>query len=1059
MKSAPKSASAIKSTSPGVVEQESYSHKIIIDQLTAELTKKNRELEIEAALEKVRAKVMAMTASKDLNDTSLVFGEQLRNLGINWQFSYFWLIDEANKKNTFWITWPDYKTSLTTYTLQEAEEFFNDCLVSWRAGVRIHDNFVNPEQTQAWLDTYQRITDDAGGEAKNVMKMDSFPNGVFYYDAMMKYGSFGICINHPASEEYKHIQCRFAVEFERAYTRFLDLQHAEAQAREAQIEAALEKVRSRSLAMHQSEELRDVVTEVFHRLNDLGFVIDDGAVGILIFEEGKKEHTQWIVDPKNIYPASFRIPYSEHSLMQDLVIAKEQGREYFSKLYPFEEKNEYFIFLFENSDYRNIPEDVRKIILESQHYGVSVAFAKNSGIIIPTNTGKLLSQYQQEILKRFVRVFEQAYIRFLDLQKAEAQAREAQIEAALERVRAKAMGMHTSNDLSVTACAVFTELRHLGIHPIRCGVGLLTRGNRKAQLYAASTTDDGDSLALVGWIHLEGHPVMCQIYDSWVDQKEFLPEMECEELKSYYKVLLAGLSVPVPDIKTGEKQFGCFLPFTVGFFYAWSDVKYEESQLRIMKRFATIMDLTFRRYMELQQAEVSAKEALKQATLDRIRADIASMRSVKDLDRIIPLIWTELCTLGIPFIRCGVFIMDEEQHLIHTFLSAPDGRAIAAFHLDYELPGKFLVMLNHWRKKQPYIDLWTMEDFETVADIIVEQGSIGTREQYLGSIPKGGFQLHFLPFLQGMLYVGNMERLIDEHLELIQRIADAFSTAYARYEDFSKLEMAKQQVENTLTDLRQAQLQLIQSEKMASLGEMTAGIAHEIQNPLNFVNNFAEINTELNTELREAISRGNLGDAEEVAQFLLDNEQKILQHGKRAEAIVKGMLQHTRSGSGVKEPTDINALADEMLRLSFHGFRAKDKSFQADYIIHGDSSLPLVNIVPQDFSRVLLNIINNAFYAVNEKRKQGAVDYKPLIELNTSCQDGKLLVTIKDNGNGIPESIMNKIFQPFFTTKPSGQGTGLGLSLSYDVVRAHGGEIRVESKEGQGTIFSVCLPY
>ncbi len=863
MKSAHKSSSPIKSSA---VEQETYSPNNIIEQLKAELSQKKRELEIEAALEKVRAKVMAMTASKDLNDTSLVFGEQLRNLGINWQFSYFWLIEESKDQNTFWITWPDYKTSITTYTLSEAEEYFNDCLISWRAGVAIHENFVSPEKTQDWLDTYQRITDDAGGEAKKVMKMETFPNGVYYYDAMMKYGSFGICINYPASEEEKNIQCRFAIEFERAYTRFLDLQHAE------------------------------------------------------------------------------------------------------------------------------------------------------------------------------------------------EQAREAQIVAALERVRAKAIGMHNSEDLTVTACAVFTELRHLGIHPIRCGVGLLTRTSRRAQLYAASSGDDGDGLALVGWINLEGHPVMCQIYDSWVEQKEFLPEMECEELRSYYKMLLAGLSVPVPDFKTGEKQFGCFLPFTVGCFYAWSDTKYEENQLGIMRRFAGIMDLTFRRYMELQQAEANAKDALKQATLDRIRADIASMRTVKDLDRIIPLIWTELCTLGIPFIRCGVFIMDDEQQLIHTFLSAPDGRAIAAFHLDYDLPGKFAIMLNHWRNKECYISLWTMEDFETVADILVEQGSIGTREQYLGSIPKDGFQLHFIPFLQGMLYVGNMEKLADEHIELIQRIADAFSTAYARYEDFSKLEIAKEQVENTLTDLRQAQLQLIQSEKMASLGEMTAGIAHEIQNPLNFVNNFAEVNSELYAELADELKLGHVGEAETIINLLQDNEKKIIFHSKRADAIVKGMLQHTRASSGVRELTDVNALADEMLRLSFHGFRAKDKSFQADYTIHGESSLPSINIVPQDFSRVLLNIINNAFYAVNEKRKQGLADYKPLVELNTTCDDGKLVVTIKDNGNGIPETIRNKIFQPFFTTKPSGHGTGLGLSLSYDVIKANGGEILVESKEGEGSVFRVSLP-
>jgi signal transduction histidine kinase len=221
--------------------------------------------------------------------------------------------------------------------------------------------------------------------------------------------------------------------------------------------------------------------------------------------------------------------------------------------------------------------------------------------------------------------------------------------------------------------------------------------------------------------------------------------------------------------------------------------------------------------------------------------------------------------------------MNDEQQLIHTFLSAPDGKAIAAFHLDYNLPGKFAIMLDHWRSKQCYISHWTNEDFDVIADILVEQGSIGTREQYLGTIPQGGFHLHFLPFLQGMLYVGNTEKLTDEEIELIQRIADAFSTAYARYEDFKKLEIAKQQVENTLTDLKQTQQLLIQSEKMASLGEMTAGIAHEIQNPLNFVNNFAEVNSELAAELQNELRLGHLADAEGLAQSLFENEQKILQ--------------------------------------------------------------------------------------------------------------------------------------------------------------------------------------
>ncbi len=235
----------------------------MVAEKTADLVTKNRELEIEAALERIRAKVMAMNSSKDLDETSLAFGEQLRKLRIDWQFSYFWLVEEAKNENTFWITWPDYKTSITIYTLAEAEEYFNECLISWRAGVKIHDNYVRPEEVQEWLDTYQRIADDAGGEAKKIMVPQTFSSGVYYYDAMMKYGSFGICISKPATDEEKNIQCRFAVEFERAYTRFLDLQKAEAQTREAQIELGLERVRARAMAMQKSDELVELVDTVF----------------------------------------------------------------------------------------------------------------------------------------------------------------------------------------------------------------------------------------------------------------------------------------------------------------------------------------------------------------------------------------------------------------------------------------------------------------------------------------------------------------------------------------------------------------------------------------------------------------------------------------------------------------------------------------------------------------------------------------------------------------------------------------------------------------------------
>jgi len=279
------------------------------------------------------------------------------------------------------------------------------------------------------------------------------------------------------------------------------------------------------------------------------------------------------------------------------------------------------------------------------------------------------------------------------------------------------------------------------------------------------------------------------------------------------------------------------------------------------------------------------------------------------------------------------------------------------------------------------------------------------------------------------------------------------------YRNFRQKQKAKDKIEKAYDELRSTQTQLIQREKMASLGELTAGIAHEIQNPLNFVNNFSEVNRELLVEMKNEMNSGNLDEANSIADDVINNHEKINQHGKRADAIVKGMLQHSRTSSGQKEPTDINALANEYLRLAYHGLRAKDKSFNAKAETDLDQSIRNINAVPQDIGSVLLNLINNAFYAVSEKQGQNIAGYEPIVIVSTRKVNAKIAISVRDNGNGIPQKMLDKIFQPFFTTKPAGQGTGLGLSLSYDIItKGHGGELKVETEEGEFSEFIIILP-
>ncbi len=682
----------------------------------------------------------------------------------------------------------------------------------------------------------------------------------------------------PQPETTTSLLERFAGVFNLTYTRFRDLQKAEAQARDAKIEASLERVRSKTMAMHNSQDVSETVAVMFDELVKLG-VETTARLGILIVDDTSHMEV-WTASSDASGKTSMRIGRLDmtiHPILQALHTAWKNKQTMFSYPLAGEDMKAYYRALNNSPDYPsqfnldNLP--------KRQEYN---SFIFPEGAIFIFSLQPLATEITQ-IFKKFAGVFGQTYRRYLDLQKAETQAREAQIEASLERVRGKALAMYNSKDLSSTASLVFTELRKLGVNSKRCGVALLSKNSRHTQLYVATTTLDTDSLDLVGAIELSGHPSLEKQYESWLKNEDYFTVLKGEELKSYKEVIYSML--PVPYDHTYHEEFGYYLAFSEGFLFSWAEKPFSEIEINILNRFKSIIDLTFRRYIELQNSEANAREAIMQSSLDRVRAEIASMRTTGDLDRITPLIWNELTILGVPFIRCGVFIMDEPLQLIHTYLSTPDGKAIAAFQLHFNADngnGVNGVALQGWRQKQAVTLHWTEEEFRNFSHSLMEQGEITSEENYLTEHPPSGLELHFFPFLQGMLYAGNTEPLSGDEKDLVQSLADAFSTAYARYEDFNRLELAKQQVEHTLSDLKLAQTKLIQSEKMASLGELTAGIAHEIQNPLNFVNNFSEVNQEMIEELEEELNAGNIEEALALAADIKQNEQKINHHGKRS---------------------------------------------------------------------------------------------------------------------------------------------------------------------------------
>ena len=826
--------------------------------------------------------------------------------------------------------------------------------------------------------------------------------------------------------------------------------------RELEIEAALERVRARAMGMHNSNELSDVLSVLFEQYDILG--ISPVFSHLTLFDLEKNKFSYRTTGRKG------RRVQAEQKIDMDAVEAWEESVENWKKggpdqvnahMYPYEILP--YVFQLFQEILSAVPDDA-KFYPEDFPNGLFITQGYCKFGYVGFGHTKEATPEEKEVVRRMAIEFERLYQRFIDLQTSEAQIQEAQIEASLERVRASTMAMRSSDDVGNAIGVLFNELDKFGISLLRCGLIIVNDKEKTMQVWRAHTTKAGTVGQVSGKISISVHPMYEAAYDSWLLKETMASyDLSAEDFMNYYKTVSNHAPQFAHNV-TPEKQTNTSFFFKEGAIFTFTKEPLDAATCAELKKFAAVFGLTYRRYLDLKIAEAQARDMMRQASLDRIRAEIASMRTANDLDRITPLIWNELNALGVPFIRCGVFIMDDLQQVSHTYLSTPDGKAVAAFDLPYDTPGNTAQIVAQWQNKKFHTEYWDQEAYTAFAGNLVIQGVYTSPEQYLSKLPGGGFYLHFAPFLQGMLYVGNTAQLGKQDIRTMQAVADAFSTAYARYEDFSKLEAAKLQVENTLLDLKKTQKQLIQAEKMASLGQLTAGIAHEIQNPLNFINNFSEVNTELITEMKQEITKGNFEAVSILADNLKEHEEKIIYHGNRAASIVKGMLQHTRNRRGQKEPTNINGLCDEYLRLSYHGLRAKDKGFNAKMQTNMDDSIGNIDVVPQEIGSVLLNLFNNAFYAVNEKKEKLNGTFEPMVSVVTKKENEKVIIKVIDNGFGIPQSSVDKIFQPFYTTKPPGQGTGLGLSLSYDVIKAHDGTIKVETKENEGTVMIVELP-
>jgi signal transduction histidine kinase len=1057
------------------ITKENLDLREAIKRRTVELEHKNRELEIEAALERVRSTSLAMHNSHDLSKVVHVVFTELVKLDAQLDRCLLMTVNPETLGITWYLTGKEGLLSNNGFLVPDNTHPSHQAyLEGWRTKRKKWHYYLAGEEKQRW-DAFG-FAETELAELPDFIKADMA--AVKAIHLTISSDDFGCLIASslsPLSAVHAGIVERFTIVFNQTYTRFLDLQKAEAQAREAQIEAALERVRSSAMAMHKSDELLEAGEIIFVEMQKLG--IESLTSGFVLMDKEEQNGLNYTPHPgtKKIMPVPVIIPHNETIHMQQVVENWKNSKPFFIIEMEEDETIKHQTFIAERST--NFPLTAAELIAISPARLVLHNFFFKEGYILIVG-GKKLSVEQTEIMLRFAKVFQQTYTRFLDLQKAEAQAREAQIEASLERVRAHTMGMQSSNDLSNVASVMFNQMKNLGGELLSFAIVLC---DKQKDMVEQWHNIGNEGMLPPFFVPVDLDYIHRYRYDQWKAGAElFSIEIPSNYIVRHFELMFELPSVHAAmadataqgiqlEIPAWEIDYGA--SFSHGYLLISSFSPFKEDH--IFPRFAKVFDQAYTRFLDLQKAEAQAREAQIEAALERVRSRTLAMHKSDELADAAFVLFQQLALLGVVHERINIGIVQEGDGTIDFWVTEQGGNQInTRFTGSKDEPTTISKLFAAWKggQKSMLVDLTGIDLtqwLKYLEEIGIPFDPAFTHDR---RVQTAAF------FSKGMLVVTTPGLIPHEHVHLLERFAAVFNLTYTRFNDLQVAEAharqaeqdliaikeSKQKAEDALTELQATQKQLIQSEKMASLGELTAGIAHEIQNPLNFVNNFSEVSKELIDEVKSERSKVK-GERDEILEEELLNDiaqnlEKISHHGKRADAIVKGMLQHSSSGSGKKESTDINALADEYLRLAYHGLKAKDNSFNAIMKTDFDKNIGSINIIPQDIGRVILNLITNAFYAVNEKGKQNKVGFEPIVAVSTRKVKDKVEVMVKDNGNGIPQKVLDKIFQPFFTTKPTGQGTGLGLSLSYDIVKAHNGKLKVETTEGEGSLFIIELP-